>query len=143
MNNLEGKAFLLRQIPEKHRDGPNRPPKQKICHFSHFKLNMAAFMGLLPQRTKKEYKTRIATRDCDYKQLYRFEKVNVEWIARHFLGEKTETRGGALSSEQKMKIFLRYMADPGFQVGVGEDLGVDQTTVSKTIHEVSLAYINQ
>jgi hypothetical protein len=32
-----------------------------------------------------------------------------------------------------MKIFLRYMGDPGFQSGVAEDLGVHHTTVSKVI----------
>ncbi|XP_062553045.1 putative nuclease HARBI1 isoform X2 [Armigeres subalbatus] len=35
-----------------------------------------------------------------------------------------------------MKIFLRYVGDPGFQVGVGEDIGVHQSTVCKTIWRV-------
>jgi hypothetical protein len=34
------------------------------------------------------------------------------------------------------RIFLRYMADPGFQVGIGEEVEVHQSTVSKTISEV-------
>lgn len=29
------------------------------------------------------------------------------------------------------------MADPGFQVGVGEEIGVDQSTVSRTVNEVA------
>ncbi|KAJ4433356.1 hypothetical protein ANN_15615 [Periplaneta americana] len=51
--------------------------------------------------------------------------------------ETQERRGGALSSEMKMKIFLRYMADPGFQSGIAEEMGIHQTTVSKTVISVS------
>ncbi|XP_054278725.1 putative nuclease HARBI1 [Macrosteles quadrilineatus] len=35
-----------------------------------------------------------------------------------------------------MKICLRYLADPGFQKGVGEELGVDQSTVSPVVSSV-------
>ncbi|KAJ8938748.1 hypothetical protein NQ314_011345 [Rhamnusium bicolor] len=35
-----------------------------------------------------------------------------------------------------MKIFLWYMANPGFQAGVAEKLGIDQSTMSKTISSV-------
>lgn len=97
---------------------------------------MAAFLNVGVVRAAKDYKARVTTRDSDYKSLFRFEKESVEWLAYHFLGENTEHRGGALTSEQTMKVFLRYMADPGFQTGVGEDVGVDQTTVSRTVHEV-------
>ena len=38
-----------------------------------------------------------------------------------------ETRGGALSTKQRLEAFLRYAAGPGFQVGVGEDLAIDQS----------------
>jgi hypothetical protein len=87
-------------------------------------------------RKSKEYKQRRVTENLDYRKLYRFDEVNVEWISDHFLGPSEETRGGALTSKQKMQIFLRYMADPGFQIGVGEDIGVEQSTVSKIIKEV-------
>lgn len=33
-------------------------------------------------------------------------------------------------------MLLRYLADPGFQSGVGEVLGIDQSTVSKTVKDV-------
>nr|CAH7725737.1 unnamed protein product [Callosobruchus chinensis] len=36
-----------------------------------------------------------------------------------------------------MKIFLRYVADPGFQTGVAEDIGVSQGTVSLTVKYVA------
>ena len=87
-------------------------------------------------RNVKVYKPRRDTGAEDYRKLYRFDEVNVEWISSHFLGEDFDSRGGGLSPKQKMQIFLRYMADPGFQNGVGEDLGVDQTTVSKIVHKV-------
>jgi len=93
-------------------------------------------IGLTSKR--KHYKTR---RECfseDFRKLYRFNQENVDWLASHFLEEVVETRGGALTERQQMMIFLRYMSDPGFQVGVADDVGVDQTTVSRTIHKVSI-----
>lgn len=88
-------------------------------------------------RNSKVYKERRECRASDFKKLYRFSLVNLRWISEHFLGSETETRGGALSPEQKMKIFVRYLADPGFQVGVGEDTGVHQSSVSRTVDFVS------
>lgn len=58
-------------------------------------------------------------------------------MATEFLGNHIEMRGGALSNVTKMEIFLRALSDPGFQQGVGVDVGVHQTTVSKVIKEVS------
>lgn len=86
---------------------------------------------------RKVYKPRRLHLERDFKQLYRFKNENVEWLSEHFIGENGETRGGALSSEDKMKIFLRYVADPGFQVGVGEDIGVHQSTISRTVNFVA------
>ena len=50
--------------------------------------------------------------------------------ADRFLGQNEETRGGALTSLHKMKICLRYLGDPGYQMGIGRELGVSQATVS-------------
>jgi hypothetical protein len=87
---------------------------------------------------KKIYKTRRTCTDtADYRSLYRFDRENVKWLANHFIGQTSETRGGKLTPVHQMQVFLRYMADPGFQIGVGEELGVDQTTVSRTVREVS------
>jgi hypothetical protein len=98
-------------------------------------------MALLPiinlPKNRKIYKVRRKTLPDDFKTLYRFEEQNLEWISEHFLGETTETRGGALTCKQQMQVFLRYVSDPGFQSGVAEDLGIDQTTVSKTFHKGS------
>ncbi|PSN30598.1 hypothetical protein C0J52_27512 [Blattella germanica] len=49
-------------------------------------------------------------------------RENEQWLTNHFLNENNETRGGALTNEQRMKIFLRYLSDPGFQSGVAEDI---------------------
>ncbi|KAI4470058.1 hypothetical protein MML48_1g03077 [Holotrichia oblita] len=38
-----------------------------------------------------------------------------------------------------MEVFLRSLADPGFQQGVSVDVGIHQTTVSKIIDKVSRA----
>jgi hypothetical protein len=70
---------------------------------------------------------------------YRFNEENVQWLTDHFLGTDylDETRGGASSALQKMQIFLRFLGDPGFEIGVGADTGFQQSTVSRTINYVS------
>lgn len=91
---------------------------------------MAQFLHV---RKQKHYRERV---ECDvdtYKELYRFTENNVEWLADHFLGEYTETRGKALSSKQRMMVFLRFLADPGYQNGIAEDLGISRSTVTKTV----------
>ena len=89
-------------------------------------------------RMRKVYVPRRECRDVKYKQLYRFEEENVVWMADHFLDHSGETRGGALTAKQQLEVLLRYVpvGDPGFQIGVGEDIGVHQSTVSKTITHV-------
>jgi hypothetical protein len=96
---------------------------------------MATFPVLNLVRHRKVYKSR-KTIETDYKRLFRFEESNVIWMAHHFLGVYVEKRGAAINSKRKMEIFLRYISDPGFQTGVGEDLGVDQTTVCKIVQSV-------
>ncbi|KAL1489412.1 hypothetical protein ABEB36_014311 [Hypothenemus hampei] len=95
---------------------------------------MAAFMNL--NRKVKYYKPRTSPQITDFKSLFRFEEENVTWLAHYFLGENEEMRGGALSPVHKLKVCLRYLADLGFQKGIGEELGVEQSTVSRTINSV-------
>ncbi|CAG0892947.1 unnamed protein product [Cyprideis torosa] len=61
---------------------------------------------------------------------------NVQWLADNFLGPYQETRVGALSPKKKMETFLRFLGDPGFQRGIGEDVGADVSTVNRAIHSV-------
>ena len=93
----------------------------------------------------KIYKQRSEHVDSkNFRSLYRFTKVNVEWLNTYLFGlEKIETRGGALKNITKLKTFLRLVGDPGFQVGIGEDLGIHQTTVSKTVVEVMDAIMDK
>ena len=74
----------------------------------------------------------------EYRALFRFEKLHVNYLADTFLDNVNETRGGGLSRKEKMEVFLRYIGDPGFQVCIGEDTGVHQSTVSRTVTEVAL-----
>ena len=67
--------------------------------------------------------------------LYRFNKVNVQWLADHFIGAATETRGGVLSPLLRMETTLRYLANPGFQSGVAREMGIDKSSVSKIVYE--------
>lgn len=91
---------------------------------------MAAFMNV---RARKYYPERTSGRSEDFHRLYRFTEENVEWLAEYFLGEMEETRGGALDYKKQMQIFLRFLSDPGFQIGIGKEEGVHRSTVSKTI----------
>lgn len=70
----------------------------------------------MPVRMRKVYDVRRESREEKYRSLFRFDKANVEWIADHFLEEDGERRGVALSNVNKMKTFLRYIGDPGFQL---------------------------
>jgi nuclease HARBI1 len=93
---------------------------------------MAQFMNVV-ERQKKHYKIRATQAETDYRKLYRFTHENVIWIAKEILGESYETRGGALSHVQKVEITLRYLANPGFQIGIAKEVGVHATTVCKII----------
>lgn len=101
---------------------------------------MAEYMNV---RKRKIYSVRKNCRDDDFKKLYRFESENVNWLANYFLINTGERRGSALSPETKMKVFLRQLADPGFQNSVGEELGVHQTTVCKTFTSVLNAVLEK
>lgn len=93
---------------------------------------MAAFMHILQRKT---YKERIAPTNMDeeYRKLHRFTRANVRFLTDEFLGGEThETRGGSLTNMQRMEMTLRYLSNPGFQTGVANEVGVHQTTVSKT-----------
>lgn len=63
------------------------------------------------------------------------------WLGEHFLQDTGETRGGCLSVKHQMEVFLRHVGDPGFQVGVAEDKGIDQSTVCKTFSKVLMQIV--
>lgn len=97
---------------------------------------MAGFLDFNFERRKIYSTRRDQEKNKNFKKLFRFSQENVNWLAVHFLPEYEETRGGALTNVEKMKTFLRYISDPGFQTGVGEDIGVHQSTVSRTVWSV-------
>jgi hypothetical protein len=106
-----------------------------FCHLLSSRFRKMALFQPIPQR--KIYKARKSASANIYKPMYRFEERNVEYLAEIFLGNTEERRGGALSPKQRMEIYLRYMGDPGFQVGVGEDSGAHHSTVCRTVDYVS------
>jgi len=77
---------------------------------------MAAFMNI--RKPKIYHPRRSGHHVHDYKRLFRFDENNVNWIVRNVLldNNEVETRGGALSTKQQLEAFLRYAADPGFQL---------------------------
>ncbi|CAH1984343.1 unnamed protein product [Acanthoscelides obtectus] len=68
----------------------------------------------------KVFKDRRESREVDYRALYRFSKVN----------------GRCFEQYRKNEGFLRYVGDPGFQIGIGEAIGVHQSTASRTVSNV-------
>ena len=90
---------------------------------------------MLPERKTKSYSTRKAppTASNEYHKLYRFTDDNVTWLAKHFLDKSDETRGGSLTTKQRMEVTLRYLANPGFQTGISNETGIHRSTVSKTV----------
>lgn len=84
-------------------------------------------------RVCKIYKPRRNEIDRNFRKLYRFNPENVDYLVENLLPIYGETRGGAVSNLQKIKCFLRYVGDPGFQTGVGEDLGLNQSSVCRSI----------
>ena len=87
---------------------------------------MALFMQI---RAPKVYKNR-RNHTREYRAMFRFEEHHVNYLADTFLDIVNETRGGDLSRKEKMEVFFRYIGDPGFQVGIGEDTGVHQSRYS-------------
>ena len=76
-----------------------------------------------------------------YRSLFRFHDENAAWMSEYFLGENTETKAGALSNKQRMEVFLWHVGDPDFPTGVGKDMGIHQSTVSKTFATIVEAII--
>lgn len=72
------------------------------------------FMNVDVRKTKN-YRVRLDS-NANFKALYRFNNENVKWLTNHFIQNEGDARGGGLSNMQKMKTFLRYVGDPGFQV---------------------------
>jgi hypothetical protein len=113
-------------------------------------------MFQVPRNRKfyKERKDNTITREDDVK-LFHFRNESVQWIADFLGNDDEETRGGALSSVMKIKILLRYVADPGiknkiihrvinsvklfigFQNGVAELMEVSQPIVSNVVKFVT------
>jgi hypothetical protein len=113
-------------------------------------------MFQVPRNRKfyKERKDNTITREDDVK-LFHFRNKSVQWIADFLGNDDEETRSGALSSVKKIKILLRYVADPGiknkiihrvinsvklfirFQVGVAELMEVSQPIVSNVVKFVT------
>ncbi|KAJ4430439.1 hypothetical protein ANN_22655, partial [Periplaneta americana] len=79
---------------------------------------------------KKRYKHHREACKHSYKDLYKFKKENVQWLALHFLQDSYGRKGRTLDNEMKMRIFLPYVGDPGFQMGVLEDTDIFHGTVS-------------
>lgn len=57
--------------------------------------------------------------------------LRCESVDSKFIAEQNGTQGGAPSSRMKMEIFLRYIGDAEFEIGVANNLRVDHPTVCK------------
>lgn len=67
----------------------------------------------------------------------------MEWLVRNILGESNEIRGRASSPIHRMKTCLRYFNNTGYQKGIGQELRINQSTVSKTVKAVVPSIVSQ
>lgn len=58
--------------------------------------------------------------------------LRCESVDHKFIAEQNGTQGGTPSSRMKMEIFLQYIGDAGFEIGVANNLRADHPTVCKT-----------
>lgn len=64
---------------------------------------MAMLMDVIFERNQsKQLRT---ARERDVRLLYKFSSENITWIAKYFIGEIRETRGGALNEVEQMNFF--------------------------------------
>lgn len=69
------------------------------------------------KRQKKFRRQHRVSDDIDFRTLYRFNREHFNFLVGSFLSDEIDhTSGGGLNATQKMKNFLRYVGDPGFQV---------------------------
>lgn len=90
-----------------------------LVNVMNFESSSEEEENIVNVRRVKVYKQRRVDDNCDFRGLFRFTRNGFNFIVNYFLSEEEEdTRGGGLNSSQKMKIFLRYIGDPGFQVRI-------------------------
>lgn len=66
-------------------------------------------------RNEKKYRNREFMNSSRYKELLCFEEAIVEHLTEIFLPCSNEKKKGELSMKERMKMFLRYVTDLGFQ----------------------------
>ncbi len=79
--------------------------------------------------------------DNELRARYRFGRNSINYITnllREDLSRDTQ-RGHALEPEQQVLIALRFFASGSFLQVIGDSLGVDKSTVSRVVRDVSLA----
>lgn len=92
-----------------------------------FAINFIFGNDFQQNREIKVYRPRRNSEQISSYQFFRFSDDSVNFLTNEFLIDhddliddenliQTETRGGALDRKMKMKIFLRSVSDPGFQV---------------------------
>ena len=72
----------------------------------------------------------------EYRRVFRFSDENVIRLCDEFLGVEDISRLNGLTRKKKMECFLRYVADPAFQINVGENLAVHLSTIIRAVKEV-------
>uniref|UniRef100_A0A034WLC4 Uncharacterized protein n=1 Tax=Bactrocera dorsalis TaxID=27457 RepID=A0A034WLC4_BACDO len=95
----------------------------------------------VPQRNPKVYQQRKTSLASEDKKLYRFDDSSICWLANYLFEESEETRGGALSNVDKIRLYLRFCADPGFQNGIATDIGVHQSLCRELLRKLRNLYL--
>lgn len=79
--------------------------------------------------------------DSELRARYRFGRNSINYITNLLYEDlvRDTQRGHALEPEQQVLIALRFFASGSFLQVIGDSLGVDKSTVSRTVRDVSVA----
>uniref|UniRef100_A0A224ZA09 Tick transposon n=1 Tax=Rhipicephalus zambeziensis TaxID=60191 RepID=A0A224ZA09_9ACAR len=79
--------------------------------------------------------------ECEFRRRFRFSKRTVRWLCGELDPVIGCQRASGISTERKVLCALRFFASGCFQRAVGSEefIGLSQSSVSDTIHEVAHA----
>ena len=111
---------------------------------------MAANAAFMPRRRReKHYRGTnpllMEFSDEQLRQRYRFGRDSINYLAGELRGdlERLTNKGTAISVEQQVMIALRFYASGAQMQVVGDTMGLDKSTVSRVIEDVTNALVDR
>lgn len=105
---------------------------------------MAAFMHVRKAKTYRELRVYRDLTDTELVRRFRFNSAGIQYLS-DLVGSDinhAHANGRSLSTDMQVMIALRYLASNDFQLGVADDFGISQPTVSTVVKNFSLSLNN-